>query len=76
MSADEHRQAFDKFYRAEYARDQAVQGVGLGLQAARAIAEAHGGSVTLRSTPAVAHVPGGTVATLVLPSEPVRTPSR
>jgi signal transduction histidine kinase len=76
MSADELRQAFDKFYRAEYARDQAVQGVGLGLPAARAIADAHGGSVTLRSTPARAGAPGATVATLVLPLEPSVITSR
>ncbi|WP_138945792.1 cell wall metabolism sensor histidine kinase WalK [Plantibacter sp. M259] len=76
MSADELRQAFDKFYRADYARDQAVQGVGLGLPAARAIADAHGGSVTLRSTPATASAPGTTVATFVLPLEPSVIPSR
>ena len=76
MSTDELRQAFDKFYRADYARDQAVQGVGLGLPAARAIADAHGGSVTLRSCPATAIAPGATVATLVLPLEPSAIPSR
>lgn len=62
MSADELRQAFDKFYRSGYASERAVQGVGLGLFVARAIAEAHGGSLTLQSTPGVS-----TTAILVLP---------
>lgn len=63
MTSDELRQAFDKFYRTPYAKEHAIQGVGLGLHAARAIAEAHGGSLILTSTPAV-----GTEATLLIPS--------
>lgn len=69
MSADELRQAFDKFYRSGYASERAVQGVGLGLFVARAIAEAHGGSLTLQSTPGVS-----TTAVLVLPR--AATPKR
>ncbi len=63
MTADELRQAFDKFYRTPYANEHAVQGVGLGLHAARAIAEAHGGSLVLASTPGV-----GTEATFTIPA--------
>lgn len=63
MTADELRQAFDKFYRTPYANERAVQGVGLGLHAARSIAEAHGGSLVLASTPGV-----GTEATLTIPA--------
>jgi signal transduction histidine kinase len=62
MTTDELRQAFDKFYRTPYANERAVQGVGLGLHAARAIAEAHGGSLVLASTPGV-----GTEATFTIP---------
>ena len=39
---------FEKFYRGRYDRS-AVQGTGMGLAIAREIAEAHGGTVTVRS---------------------------
>ena len=37
---------FDRFYRADEARTQKSGGYGIGLSAARAIAEAHGGSIS------------------------------
>ena len=37
---------FDRFYRGDSARTQSSGGYGIGLSAARAIAQAHGGSVT------------------------------
>ena len=37
---------FDRFYRGDAARTQSGGGYGIGLSAARAIAEAHGGSIT------------------------------
>jgi heavy metal sensor kinase len=40
---------FDRFYRCDQSRSQA--GIGLGLSLARAIARAHGGDITVTSTP-------------------------
>jgi two-component system sensor histidine kinase BaeS len=37
---------FDRFYRAESPRTRATGGAGLGLAIARAIVDAHGGSIT------------------------------
>lgn len=37
---------FDRFYRGDAARTQSGGGYGIGLSAARAIAQAHGGSIT------------------------------
>jgi signal transduction histidine kinase len=53
---------FDPFYRLEPSRSRATGGTGLGLSIARAIAEAHGGSVALRNRPE-----GGLEAILTLP---------
>ena len=39
---------FDRFYRGDPARTQKSGGYGIGLSAARAVAEAHGGTVTAR----------------------------
>lgn len=53
---------FDRFYRARNVAEQAVPGLGLGLMIVRAIAEAHGGAVMVRS-----EVGRGTTFTVLLP---------
>ena len=53
---------FERFYRADKARDRASGGTGLGLAIARKLAEAHGGTLVGEN-----HPEGGVVFKLVLP---------
>jgi signal transduction histidine kinase len=59
-----HEQArlFERFYRSSDAVDRAVPGIGLGLSIVKAIVEAHGGRIGVRSERA-----GGATFVLVLP---------
>ena len=60
---------FDRFARADSARTRSAGGVGLGLAIVDAIAKAHGGACTVKSTPR------GSVFALCLPNfVPARTP--
>jgi signal transduction histidine kinase len=63
MSAAEQEQAFAKFFRSARSRETAIPGAGLGLPVSKTIIEAHGGSISLDSTPGA-----GTTATVVLPA--------
>ena len=49
IGADDQRRLFQRFFRAEAAVEQQVPGTGLGLYISRVIAEAHDGSVSVRS---------------------------
>jgi PAS domain S-box-containing protein len=46
---DEQEQLFERFFRTARAQDEAIPGVGLGLSIAKAIVEAHGGKISVRS---------------------------
>ena len=52
----------ERFYRVEAARSRVQGGTGLGLSICRSIAELHGGSLEIRSTPGV-----GTTVRVLLP---------
>ena len=49
IPASEQRHLFERFFRSSVATERAIQGTGLGLVIAKAIAEAHGGSIELES---------------------------
>jgi len=60
---------FHRFARADPGRSRNTGGFGLGLSIVRAIAEAHGGSVGVRSTPGE-----GSVFEILLPASPSELP--
>jgi signal transduction histidine kinase len=62
IPAEELERVFEPFYRLESSRNRDGGGTGLGLSIARDIAQAHGGSLTLRNLPG-----GGLEAALQLP---------
>ena len=62
ISPEDLPHVFDRFYRADKARTGGAGGHGLGLAIARAIAEEHGGTLTVASTQAE-----GTAFTATLP---------
>ncbi len=62
MDADSFERVFDRFYRADGARDRASGGVGLGLAIAKAIITGHDGSIS-----AAPGLDGGTRVTFTIP---------
>jgi two-component system OmpR family sensor kinase len=62
LPEEERERVFDRFHRAQSARDRGSGGSGLGLAISRAIAEAHGGRIWIESSPL-----GGARAVLELP---------
>ncbi|MFV3077256.1 ATP-binding protein [Niveispirillum fermenti] len=63
MTVDAMRIALEPFAQVEGGHNRRQPGAGLGLPLARGYAEAHGGSLTMQSTPAV-----GTTVTVRLPA--------
>ncbi len=59
---EEQKLLFRKFVRGEQARRAGIRGIGVGLALVKSVAEAHGGSVQLRSQPG-----RGSTFTLVIP---------
>jgi len=49
ISPADQRQLFDRFFRAQAVRDEATQGLGLGLSIVRTIVEAHHGHIDVSS---------------------------
>ena len=63
LSPEELERVSGAFYRGEPSRNRRTGGAGLGLSIAKAVAEAHGGALTLANRDG-----GGLVATITLPT--------
>jgi signal transduction histidine kinase len=73
---EEQTRIFDRFYRAQSARDRNVRGSGIGLSLVRHIAEAHGGRVVVESpVPTPTGPEGGSVFRVFLPAPVVERDS-
>jgi two-component system phosphate regulon sensor histidine kinase PhoR len=65
IPAEHLSRLFERFYRVDRARSRAAGGTGLGLAIVKHLARAHGGEVSVRSTPGE-----GSTFTIELPREP------
>ena len=66
IPAEELPRIFERFYRAQAARDRNVRGSGIGLALVKHIVEAHGGRLSVES-----RLGNGATFTVVLPAAPV-----
>ena len=64
IARDHQPRLFERFYRIDKARSRKLGGTGLGLAIVKHIVQAHGGTVTVESTPGE-----GSVFTLVFPKK-------
>lgn len=62
IAPDEQRKVFERFYRTREVRTTNIRGSGIGLALVKHITEAHGGRVTVESTPGQ-----GSTFTVILP---------
>jgi two-component system OmpR family sensor kinase len=51
LDIEQCEHVFERFYRADQSRSRASGGAGLGLSIVAAVSEAHGGNVTVESSP-------------------------
>jgi signal transduction histidine kinase len=65
IPADAQEKVFEAFYRTDDSRSRQTGGYGLGLSLTKAIIDAHGGAIRLRSTPGE-----GTTISMWLPKAP------
>ncbi|HEX9378487.1 MAG TPA: HAMP domain-containing sensor histidine kinase [Gaiellaceae bacterium] len=65
IASEEQQRLFERFFRASTASEHQIPGTGLGLYITRAIVEAHGGSIAVRSGPGE-----GTSFCVELPARP------
>ena len=74
IAAEHLPHVFERFYRADVSRNRTTGGAGHGLAICKSIAEAHGGKLTVESTPDVGssftlRIPAGLESPLALPGE-------
>ena len=68
IASEHHERIFERFYRVDKARSRDLGGTGLGLAIVKHILQAHGGRVSLQSTPGqgstfTLHLPAATAPT-------------
>ena len=64
IAKDELERVFDRFYRVDNSITRRTQGAGLGLYLVKAIVEAHGGEISVKS-----QIGGGATFYFTLPRE-------